>query len=200
MHSVSYFENLPSETILDVAMEMPVDDIKTLCKTCTRFNSVIGDNQTFWRKRLEREFLERQLKKFTFIGESWKEKCASYMNKYIELQFQCLFGSDMYACAYIIDSRHNRNAVERLKDIVNIPREIYLYTADGFSLDEVNASVSGFQWSGGHDVEEVVLIEGPINVPVKDESETPYDWFIKNYEYTTGPTWSKMGNVIMENS
>ena len=48
---MSQFDFLPSETIIEIALRLPVSDISLYCQTSKRFNDMICNNNYFWREK-----------------------------------------------------------------------------------------------------------------------------------------------------
>ena len=49
-------ERLPKDVLIEMALDYELNDILNLCLTSNRLNSVLCDNDEFWRQKLERDY------------------------------------------------------------------------------------------------------------------------------------------------
>lgn len=64
---INFFQFLPAETILSIALTLPISSITALCSVDTRFNSIICANEYFWKSKYIRDFGN-----VTFQVDNWK--------------------------------------------------------------------------------------------------------------------------------
>ena len=50
-------ENLSSDVLRSIAIDMDLETIKNLCLTSKKFNRIICDNRNFWINKLLKDFL-----------------------------------------------------------------------------------------------------------------------------------------------
>ncbi len=91
------FEFVPSETILNIALFLPLRNIIPLCQTSKKFNDIICDNEYFWRQKFIQDY------KFvpTYYTGNWKNLYQNYKNVWV-------FGSNKYGQLGLGDNK-NRN-------------------------------------------------------------------------------------------
>jgi hypothetical protein len=65
---------LPNETIIDIAIYLPINQIVNLSLCNLRFNTLICDNDYFWRQRFYLDYDE-----INHVG-SWKELYKNFGN------------------------------------------------------------------------------------------------------------------------
>ncbi len=73
------FEFVPSETILNIALFVPLRNIIAFCQTSKKFNDIICDNEYFWRQKFIQDY------KFvpTYYTGSWKHLYQNYRNVWV---------------------------------------------------------------------------------------------------------------------
>lgn len=69
---INYFAYLPDETIFDIALNLSPNNIANLCRTDTRFNAIVCNDNYFWENKFKRTFGD-----VNFHVDDWK---SLYMN------------------------------------------------------------------------------------------------------------------------
>ena len=74
---MSYFDFLPPENIIDIALRLPISSISFYCQTNNRFNEAICDNQYFWKQKFFQDYWP-----VNYTGD-WKNLYESIMNVWV---------------------------------------------------------------------------------------------------------------------
>ena len=90
---------------------------------------------------------------------------------------------------FIQNSKANISAIKYMQnilgDVVTIKEKTYTLSQAKFLIDD-------FEADDRYDIEKMMLIDGPINVP-KNSGEN--DWFEENFGCPKYPDWFKLGVV-----
>lgn len=54
--ALNYLSIVPDEIIFDLALDTPLNDIYNLCQLESRFNSILCNNEGFWRSKFIHDF------------------------------------------------------------------------------------------------------------------------------------------------
>lgn len=75
---MSLFEILAPEKIMDIALFLPLPDIAYLCRTNSRFNEIICNNEYFWQQKFYNDYGV-----INYTVGSWKDLYKNYMNVWV---------------------------------------------------------------------------------------------------------------------
>jgi hypothetical protein len=76
--NTSYFDYIPDDQLLLIALDLELKEINQLCNVNERFNNIICNNNYFWQMRLKHEYpLEYDTLDISTIGD-WKKTYRAY--------------------------------------------------------------------------------------------------------------------------
>jgi alpha-tubulin suppressor-like RCC1 family protein len=123
---MSSFDLLPSETVLNIALQVPLSSISSYCRTSKRSNNLICNNEYFWKLR----FFKAHWSINNYTG-SWKKLYEVFLNVWVcgnSIYGQLEIGSEKQAATQIPNFKAKQASVGRVHTVlINTNNNIWTF-------------------------------------------------------------------------
>ena len=179
---------LSKDALIYMAMMLDLPDILALCKTNSKINRIICQNERFWFDKIKRDYPQKELKSSTNYREMYKNLFIHPININLIINFQ--EGMNDYSFSHLIVINENDN-------ITNIGKYI-LYILSQFSEGLLTDRKFKLDIYDGNDIKTCELIPWKldpclesinyntkkitVNMNVNDANETDMSYSIHKFD------------------